>query len=436
MDFTNNIIVIGGTIASGKSTLANDLSEKLNLEMFQELDENNKVQDLFLECTYSKSVHMNPLLIELYFLLKRKDLYVKHSQERKDVIFDRSLIESLWFAKENLNSDNYEWYKKYWKDTIEKVMQECGKPKKYIILSSDWNTFESRIRNRGHNNEIDYFDKNRSFFEKHINEYNEFLINILEDLNINYDLINTSQLTSEIVFDKVKNIISMLEINKRKYSNAIIIGGPIAVGKSTLVKSIAEKLNCDKVEEIDEDDKLTKLVLEGLYKKEVSPAALQAFFLQNRFDRYVKNVSNNKMTIFDRGILEDTLFAKHVMEEEPVHEIFYQEMWRERTKELFTKYGFPKLYVFLKVDYDNFEKRLFNRGREVEISNFSKNKSYFKKLLDTYNEKFENVLKMWGINYITVDTTKLSEKEVLKEVLKEAINIFELDTNEFLLKIN
>jgi len=60
-----NLIVVGGPISAGKSTLVS----ALDFPQVPELNENDKLQDLMLEETYS-SGRVSSDVIEFYFLIK------------------------------------------------------------------------------------------------------------------------------------------------------------------------------------------------------------------------------------------------------------------------------------------------------------------------------------------------------------------------------
>ncbi|MCR8612879.1 MAG: deoxynucleoside kinase [Mycoplasma sp.] len=202
-----------------------------------------------------------------------------------------------------------------------------------------------------------------------------------------------------------------------KYSNSIIIGGPIAVGKSTLTSSLSKKFGWTEVPELDEKSELTNLVLNSLYTgQRLNPATIQSFFLGNRYNRYKKYANGMITTIFDRGILEDEIFAKHVMVSEPKYYEYYKTLLKSITERMFENLGRPKLYVFLEINWETFKERIFKRDRLQEITNFSKNEQYFKDLLNDYNNKFEKILDRWKIKYVRINTNDKSEEEVFKEL--------------------
>ena len=97
--------------------------------------------------------------------------------------------------------------KKLWKSEVNKLIKEHGKPKIYIFLSMNWDTFKERIFKRGRKIEIDTFDQNENFYKIHITEYEKFTINILKSFGINYRKIDTNNLSSIEVQKKVTEIL-------------------------------------------------------------------------------------------------------------------------------------------------------------------------------------------------------------------------------------
>lgn len=203
-------------------------------------------------------------------------------------------------------------------------------------------------------------------------------------------------------------------MSNKNFSNSIIVGGPIAAGKSILVDSIANSLGFNKITELDENDELSNIILRKLYQQErLHPATIQTFFLASRCKTYSDNANGLIPTVFDRGILEDKLFCIHVMKDEKKYLDAFLKLWKKQTKDLFEKNGYPRLYVFLTVNWENFKKRVYKRARMSEVVNFSKNEKYFKALLEDYEIEFEVILNNWGINYLKIDTNELTPIEVL-----------------------
>lgn len=215
------------------------------------------------------------------------------------------------------------------------------------------------------------------------------------------------------------------DLKRIKLSNSIVIGGMIAFGKSTLAEKLHEKISGSKiVYELDNDDKLMNLLLGKMYERSnniLYGSVFQLYFVLNRFENYKNNCNDKNITIFDRSIFEDWLFAHENIIRPSVFS-YYDSLWKDVATELIYQYGVPKLYVILTGTWDLFKKRLFERNRKIEIDNFNKNKTYFKKLLEIYEDYMIGVCKDFGIDYVIIDASKELDDKV-EEVLKKINSI-------------
>lgn len=204
------------------------------------------------------------------------------------------------------------------------------------------------------------------------------------------------------------------DLKRIKVSNSVVIGGMVAFGKSTLATKLHETLTGSKIIfELNDEDELTMLLLEKMYERTnnvLYGSVFQLYFVLNRFENYKLNANSKEITIFDRSIFEDWLFAHENIIRPSVFS-YYNSLWKDITTELIYEHGVPKLYVILTGTWELFKKRLFERNRKIEIENFNKNKTYFKKLLEIYESYMVNVCKDFGIEYILIDASKeLDEK--------------------------
>lgn len=191
-----NLIIIGGPISAGKSTLA----QRLGFPQTPELDENDILQKLFLEYTYNKE-RVAPEVIEFYFMKKREENYAKYANTLQTHVLDRSIFESLWFARENLEEKSFKYFYKVWKSFIEDLMEQYGKPKLYIILLISWDTFKDRIFERGREVEVKNFHANKEFFKHHIETYETHMREVFELFDINHKFIDTNNKTQDEVLE-------------------------------------------------------------------------------------------------------------------------------------------------------------------------------------------------------------------------------------------
>ncbi|AAC71490.1 deoxynucleoside kinase [Mycoplasmoides genitalium] len=213
-----------------------------------------------------------------------------------------------------------------------------------------------------------------------------------------------------------------------KIANCIVIGGMIALGKTTIANTLANHIQAAKVVcELETNDQLVELLLAKMYERSdellYSPL-FQLYFTLNRFGKYQNNCNTINPTIFDRSIFEDWLFAKHNIIRPAVFS-YYNQLWNRLAKELVNKHGVPNLYVILDGDWKLFEKRLFMRNRKVEIDNFTKNQLYFQNLHRVYTGFMEAVCNDFGINYCIIDA-KLPIVTIIKMIL-EKLKLQKLD---------
>lgn len=204
-----------------------------------------------------------------------------------------------------------------------------------------------------------------------------------------------------------------------RVANSIAIGGMIGAGKSTLTRALGEALKADVIFELNENDDLQNILLKRLYEgDETAAIAFQVYFFCSRFENYRNGVQNSNISVFDRTIFEDRLFAHQNMTADPIMFGFYDDMWHEKTKELIYSVGVPKLYIILDLKWEEFKDRIFRRGRASEIDNFSSNESYFKSLHSVYVEYLEKTCQVYGINYMIIDS-QLSTDQQVKKIMKK-----------------
>lgn len=204
-----------------------------------------------------------------------------------------------------------------------------------------------------------------------------------------------------------------------KFANAIVIGGPIAVGKSTLVGA----LPFEAVQELDPNDELQKLLLEQMYAGDpIAPQVFQLDMLLTRFDKYKAMANRESLTVFDRSIFEDLFFAMNLLKNYTNIWEYYKSIWDDKVEELINEVGIPKLYILLECDWESFRERIFARNREAETLNFQKNEAYFRNMIQTYTAFMTDIFKKYNIPYVVIDTNKLDKLEIIdftKKLLSE-----------------
>ncbi len=210
-----------------------------------------------------------------------------------------------------------------------------------------------------------------------------------------------------------------LSYRKIKIANAVVVGGMIALGKTTLAQSIVKVFpNASFCPELDDDDELWPILLKKMYERSddnLYSSLFQLYFVIKRFYAYKAHINQNRLTVFDRSIFEDWLFAKENLNN-PFLFNYYKGTYMGICNQTIYEVGVPKLYVILSGDLELFKQRLFKRNRKVEIENYEKNKVYFARLLEQYESFMVNTCKNFGIEYLIVDA-KLPGEVKTKMVL-------------------
>jgi deoxyadenosine/deoxycytidine kinase len=209
-------------------------------------------------------------------------------------------------------------------------------------------------------------------------------------------------------------------------SNAVAIGGMIALGKTTLVNNLQKRFTGSKaVWELDNEDPLQKMLLEGLYKRTISAEFFQLYFVTKRFENYKNNILSHpeSLLFFDRTIFEDRLFAHQNMLDRPIQFTYYDRLWQDMCNELLYLVGTPKIYIILDADFATFKDRIFKRDRKEEIENWEKNEDYFKALHKHYIPFMNGICKMYGIKSHVIDTVKLNAEQVADEAYEVIMKV-------------
>ena len=176
------LIVVGGMIGLGKSSVAEILGEHFNSEVFYESVDDNPILPLF----YSESEEeiqkkRYPFLLQLYFLNTRFKS-IKEALVNDNNVLDRSIYEDWYFAKKNMELGRInELEMKIYEDLLHNMLEELEElPKKspdvMVYLKGSFETVLKRIALRGREFEID----------ESLREYYNFLWKDYDDWANNY----------------------------------------------------------------------------------------------------------------------------------------------------------------------------------------------------------------------------------------------------------
>jgi deoxyadenosine/deoxycytidine kinase len=164
-----SVIVIGGMIGLGKTSVAELLGDELGSEVFYESVENNPILPLFYTSTDEEiQAKRYPFLLQLYFLQTRFES-IKQAYKDNRNILDRSIYEDWYFAKINhdlgrISALEFQVYE----GLLNEMMKEIdGLPYKkapdlMVYLKASFETVMFRIGLRGRDFEqdqslIDYY---------------------------------------------------------------------------------------------------------------------------------------------------------------------------------------------------------------------------------------------------------------------------------------
>ena len=207
------LLVVGGMIGLGKSSVAKILGEHFNSEVFYESVDDNPLLPLF----YSESEEeiqrkRYPFLLQLYFLNTRFKS-IKEALVNDNNVLDRSIYEDWYFAKKNMELGRIsDLEMNIYENLLGNMMEELeALPKKapdiMIYLKGSFETVINRINLRGREFEID--DSLKEYYKFLWEGYDNWVNNhynasevLVIDMNV-MDVVNSED-------DKIK-LISMVE---------------------------------------------------------------------------------------------------------------------------------------------------------------------------------------------------------------------------------
>lgn len=211
------LLVVGGMIGLGKSSVAKILGEHFNSDVFYESVDDNPLLPLF----YSESEEeiqrkRYPFLLQLYFLNTRFKS-IKEALVNDNNVLDRSIYEDWYFAKKNMELGRIsELEMNIYENLLNNMMEELESlPKKapdiMIYLKGSFETVINRINLRGREFETD--DSLKEYYHFLWEEYDNWVNNyynasevLVIDMNV-MDVVNNE--------DDKKKLIEMVE-NKLK----------------------------------------------------------------------------------------------------------------------------------------------------------------------------------------------------------------------------
>ena len=213
------VIVVGGMIGLGKSSVAEILGEHFKSEVFYESVDDNPILPLF----YSESDEeiekkRYPFLLQLYFLNTRFKS-IKDALHYDNNVLDRSIYEDWYFAKKNMELGRIsELEMNIYEGLLNNMMSELEElPKKapdiMVYLKGSFETVMKRINLRGRDFEID--DSLRDYYHFLWEDYDNWINNyynasevVVIDMD-NLDVVNNEddkEILIKLVEEKLREV--------------------------------------------------------------------------------------------------------------------------------------------------------------------------------------------------------------------------------------
>lgn len=206
------------------------------------------------------------------------------------------------------------------------------------------------------------------------------------------------------------------------------ISGMVSSGKSTLTKNLVKHFgsNCLYLNEYEEDDEIFLTFLKWMFeKKENIGLGFECYILENYLAKLKEvkksfkdlNLDHEKHNIFlDRFAIEHYIFAVATFLDEKFKKILWA--YKLVFEELIKKKHLPDFAIYLDINFETFKKRIFKRGREIEINNFDKSKNFFEALYNMYKDVFTEMANKYKIPFQIIKTDDLTAEEVCEKALK------------------
>ena len=155
------LLVVGGMIGLGKTSVAKLLGEHFRTEVFYESVDDNPILPLFYTSSPEEiEKYRYPFLLQLHFLDTRFRSIKKALYDDNNVL-DRSIYEDWYFAKKNMELGRInELEMQVYENLLHNMMEELAElPKKapdlMVYLKGSFETVLERIMKRGRSFELD-----------------------------------------------------------------------------------------------------------------------------------------------------------------------------------------------------------------------------------------------------------------------------------------
>ncbi|AKU30857.1 deoxynucleoside kinase [Bacillus sp. S2(2019)] len=201
----------------------------------------------------------------------------------------------------------------------------------------------------------------------------------------------------------------------------ITIAGTVGVGKSTMTKTIADKLGFQtSLEKVDDNP-----YLEPFYSDfQRWSFHLQVYFLAERFKEQKRIFESGGGYVQDRSIYEDTgIFAKMHADKGTMSEVDYETYTSLFEAMVMTPYfPHPDVLIYLHGDLDHILHRIEERGREMETQT---DRAYWEEMYTRYTEWIEQFDLCPVIKINIEDYDLLHDESSLDPILHEIASVIQ-----------
>lgn len=143
--------------------------------------------------------------------------------------------------------------------------------------------------------------------------------------------------------------------------NAVIVDGPVGVGKTSLMDILIEEMGlCPFVEPVEDNPLLSKFY----HNRKRYSFPLQIFFLNRRF-AMLKAAADYDNAVMDRSIYGDVIFARLLNQGGDMENEEYA-LYKELLANMLEHVKPPKLMIYLETSVDSVIKKIVKRGRDYE----------------------------------------------------------------------
>lgn len=184
------MLVVGGMIGAGKTTVSTLLGEELGYDVIREKVDESLVLPLFYTSTEEERLrHRYPFLLQLEFLNARfasiKEGLRNHGRR---VVMDRSIYEDWYFAHVNHQLGGIsDLEMKIYSDLLNNMMQEIAEipskaPDLFVYLHGDFETILERIALRGR--EFEQGEELVAYYRRLWEGYDDWVVNCYDESDV------------------------------------------------------------------------------------------------------------------------------------------------------------------------------------------------------------------------------------------------------------